>query len=818
MAITTESTSFTKDVQGRYLCNAISEVNAWKGGGGRPFDFIVVGGGTFGAAIAEHLWFRQKEALPPDRRSQPGAGLRTLVIEAGPFTVPEHVQNTGIQGFADPSQVSFLDENAKQPQPAVNEVWGVPWKSSIGFKGLAYAVGGRSVYWGGWAPRLLDAEMTTWPAATVQALNNRYFGEATRQIGVDDTNDFIFGELQNVMRKQLFDGLGTVDGAIPLAALPTSPLLEGGGDPVALLGLPNAGGLSPDDLRNLLKLEAPLAVQAKPPHAGFFPLNKFSTVPLLMKASRQAYAEFGTNDAFKDFMLLPNTHVLAVRTTKTSTGTWRVIGVDTSNGFMELAPAGVVVIALGTIESARLALVTFDGTGIPTFPLMGKNLMAHLRSNLVVKVPRQAIAGLSPAVKELQTAAFLVKGRAEKNGNLLGHFHLQISASGGASTVNADQELFQKVPDVDFFDALKNSTDTHVVVAIRGIGEIAAADFNNVEAHTSRVDLHTGTDEYGVRRALVKLEKTQREDDLMTVMNKAMIAVAKVFGAAQPPQPSPDGLGTTHHEAGPLWMGTDPAKSVTNPEGRFHFTENLYAAGPALFPSIGSPNPMLTGIALARRSGDLIINSEAFTPDAGFTALFDGQTRGDWRMSTIRNQPGRDNPGDFVVRRGAFEGQTGTDLGLLWLNRPAPARYVLRLQWMRTADTDNSGVYVAFPNPEGENYDNTAFVGVDFGFEVQIDERGDLPIHRTAAIYNFKAPDVAPTVRPPGEWNDYEITVDLPNITVALNGPAVTNFHFGGDPQSPRRGLRSTPQEPRFIGLQTHTGSVRFRNIQWRSL
>ena len=47
MAKLTERTSFTKDVEGRYLCNDVSEVNAWKSAGGRPFDMIVVGGGTF---------------------------------------------------------------------------------------------------------------------------------------------------------------------------------------------------------------------------------------------------------------------------------------------------------------------------------------------------------------------------------------------------------------------------------------------------------------------------------------------------------------------------------------------------------------------------------------------------------------------------------------------------------------------------------------------------------------------------------------------------------------------------------------------------
>jgi len=804
MPITTQSTSFTKDVQGRYLCNDASEL------AGRPFDFIVIGGGTFGAAIAEHLWFRQKQS---------GGGLRTLVLEGGPYVLGEHVQNAGIQGFGDAPGVSILNDAAPQPEPAKNEVWGVPWKSATPFTGLAYVVGGRSLYWGGWSPRLLDEEMATWPQDVVDDLHATYFGESTRQIGVDETNDFIFGDLHRALRRQLAAGLGGVGAAIPLDQLPASPLLKGAethDDLLRLLGLDDAGAATDDDLRNLLKLEAPLAVRAHPPHAGFFPLNKFSTVPLLMKAARTAFFDANGDDARKEFMIVPNTHVHRVRIAQTGPNAWRATGVETSNGFIPLAPNGSVVVALGTIESARLALNTFRGSGIPTFPRIGKNLLAHVRSNLAIRVPRAAIAGLAAAHGELQTSALFVKGRAAG----IGTFHLQITASGGSKTGGAEDELFKKIPDVDFFDALATADDQFVAVAIRGIGQMEAADFADVNAHPSRVDLDAArSDEYGVPRAFVTMQTTQKDGDLWNVMDAAMMQVANLVANGQPMQilqQNRDGLGTTHHETGTLWMHDDANLGVTAPDGRLHFTENLYAAGPCLFPSIGSPNPMLTGIALARRTGDRIMKPKPFAADAGFTALFDGQSMGDWRMSTIRNQPGRDDPGKFLIRRGAFEAQPGTDLGLLWLNRPAPARYVLRLQWMMTAPDDNSGVYVAFPSPDGENYDNTAYVGVNLGFEVQIDNLarpdGDV-VHRTGAIYNFKGATDGPLVLAPvGEWNAYEITVDLPDLTVALNGTVVNRFHFAGDPAFPRRG------QGEFIGLQTHTGRVLFRNIQWKAL
>ena len=67
-----------------------------------------------------------------------------------------------------------------------------------------------------------------------------------------------------------------------------------------------------------------------------------------------------------------------------------------------------------------------------------------------------------------------------------------------------------------------------------------------------------------------------------------------------------------------------------------------------------------------------------------------------------------------------------------------------------TATDDNSGVFVAFPAPEQQGYDNTADVGVHLGFEMQIDELGrpdGAPSHRTGAIYSLKGPTDCPADR-----------------------------------------------------------------------
>ena len=124
-AVEVQETTFSVDVLGRYICNTYDEaIN----NGGFPFDAIVIGAGMYGAYVAEKIY----------RRGQ--GNLRVLVLEAGSFLVSEHVQN-----------LSRIGLNAAGPvtaDPGVprERVWGLPWRSNVGFPGLAYCLGGRSLY------------------------------------------------------------------------------------------------------------------------------------------------------------------------------------------------------------------------------------------------------------------------------------------------------------------------------------------------------------------------------------------------------------------------------------------------------------------------------------------------------------------------------------------------------------------------------------------------------------------------------------------------------------------------------------------------
>src|SRR5262245_61604893 len=896
--LTSEFTSFTLDNMGRFLCNTLQEAldssAQTVAGRGRDFDVIIIGGGTFGAVMAEHLF------VADATRSR-----RILVLEAGPFVLPEHVQNMPYLGGAPDFRV--------------------PWVShpSLSYPGLLFAVGERSLTWDGWSPELLDVELTAYPATTRTALRppspaEGYFAQASRQIGVKETNDFIYGPLHTALRKQLHAGLKTAgnETGFTFADLLDHPAVrypDPGEPPIDAailrdwLDLPSTDTTPEAELREMFKLEAPLAVQSTT-LPGLFPTNKFSAVPALTRAARLASTEADgvgpVADARKRLMIVPNCHVQEL-ITETQVDNWvRVTGVRVwQNGAsvdIPLAPPrnggqSAVVIALGTVETTRVALTTFQQSlAGRAAQRMGTNLVAHLRSNLTIRVPKKAIeAHLPPmTIPSLQVAALLVKGKAP-NGRT---FHFQITAS-GLQKLGADSEaeLFKKIPTLEHLQDLLRATDDTVVITIRGIGDMTPRNPD------SFIDLPTLELDFERPKAVVHLGNAkaspqdfpgsaQTQNDRTTWNEMAAVSdkIALIFAGNEPfdilaganrtiPVPAGtraqrlatlaafkarrDDLGTTHHEAGTMRLGDNIADAVTNDFGRIHATTNCYIAGPALFPTVGSSNPMLTGVALARRIGDLLNGSVLPEPDpvvspqseAGFRPLFDGTaaTFKNWRLA------GPSGSGMLHVN-GEMASYGDGGLRLFFYATEMFGDFTMRLQF-RIFDiaNHNSGVFVRFPRPSLDLSDalkprtanefffepgNPAWKPVIFGVEVEIDDnaRGDSSKdfygirpepdgkfkNRTGAIYKIQAGDrvwhlnfnepAVQTYNPgpalaPGVWFEYEIVAQGDDYTVFL-----TNLQSGQRVRTTSFHNTDTDRgrAPGCVGIQVYPGST----VAWRHI
>src|SRR5262245_26093732 len=701
-----QDTTFSFDIPGRYTCNTLDEAidstnpNLPDQADARPFDYIVLGGGSFGGVLAARLFNLDQTHVH-----------RILVLEAGPLALQEHVQNLP-PDFSPPGKGGS------------GTVWGQPWVSDspMGFNqqfpGFAFCVGGRSVFWGGWSPYLIDSEVAepSWPAnvvedlmtAVIPATNPResYLDTAARQIGTDTENDFVFGPLHAAMSDRLFNGLKNRSGADVLTG--------------------NRGVL------NIKKdLEAPLAVSSSSSRPGMFALNKFSAVQLLFRALRIAQSEaeaaarpgtFEVQNSKKRLMLVDNAYV--TRLDRVGNRIARIFlkyqGADRQ---IDVPADGKIFLAPGTIESSRQPLLA-----VPEKALIGRNLMAHLRSNLTFRIPHNAFPGLNPdnepdpvkkqRLKELQISALFVKGIHRHADGSKGHYHVQITASGvGELGMNSEAELFKKIPNIDDLDQFQDLTDKWLVVTLRGIGEIVC-DKTSADPQ-NRVTLGP-PDGNGVPRAKVRLEtnwsdpndprvtdpndqRRTKDNDLWGAMDDASRELARMFAAGGPIQylsrPNDPGKGgwqkdppatdlcrdtlaTTHHESGTTWMGDSPQTSVTDEIGRIWETANLYVVGPAVLPTMGSPNPMLSGVALSRRTADKVItHASAIAAEPGFTPLFDGteKTFQRWKIA---------GPGAFALKDGLLIAQPGGDHSVFFYAAEVFVNYLLRLQFRLPGPVD----------------------------------------------------------------------------------------------------------------------------------
>lgn len=194
-----------------------------------------------------------------------------------------------------------------------------------------------------------------------------------------------------------------------------------------------------------------------------------------------------------------------------------------------------------------------------------------------------------------------------------------------------------------------------------------------------------------------------------------------------------------------------------------------------------------------------------------FTSVCAAQT-GDW----VKIWNGKDMSGWEHVGGGAFLLDNGMlkttgpkgQLGLFWYTREKLGNCVVRVVYKGELDNSNSGVYIRIPEKPTE-----AGMPIRLAHEVQIAGRNTGEIYALTKVDGATLP-----VKPAGQWNTLEITIDGPRTIVLLNGVKVTDYGEG-DAEAKQADMRSRRPDEGYIGLQNHNDEVLwFREVSIRRL
>jgi hypothetical protein len=186
--------------------------------------------------------------------------------------------------------------------------------------------------------------------------------------------------------------------------------------------------------------------------------------------------------------------------------------------------------------------------------------------------------------------------------------------------------------------------------------------------------------------------------------------------------------------------------------------------------------------------------------------LFNGRDLTGWEPI------GKQAAADWLVREGCLVCRGAHHSWLRWSREYGDFRLELEYQ---VSDGANSGVYVHVPADGNHHRDRSSLPPA--GFEIQIlDDHATRYAKLKDYQYSASLYDIAgakPRVsKSAGAWNTLEIQCVGAHVIVIHNGVRVVDARPDKFPLLTLRNTRG------YIGLQSHNGIVRFRNIRVESL
>ena len=220
--------------------------------------------------------------------------------------------------------------------------------------------------------------------------------------------------------------------------------------------------------------------------------------------------------------------------------------------------------------------------------------------------------------------------------------------------------------------------------------------------------------------------------------------------------------------------------------------------------------PENAGAATAEQKDNTLTPEEK---QAGWVLLFDGESLDEWMTDTAE-------PSQRPIEDGSINPYKSGDY--MVVHKQMWENYILALDF-KISPGCNSGIFVkTFSLDESPPGRSVAFNGI----EIAIDDTTEAGYHDTGAIYDLVKP-TRNAMKPAGEWNHTEITVNRNIISVNLNGEDVTRIDLAEFTEPHKRpdgtrhkfdvGYKDHPPKG-YIGLQDHGADLWFKNIKLKPL
>jgi len=271
-------------------------------------------------------------------------------------------------------------------------------------------------------------------------------------------------------------------------------------------------------------------------------------------------------------------------------GKKRTTGVEFLNlktGNQDSMEADIVVIASGTIESAKLLLASAtkdwsDGIGNDS-DHVGRHLVGHplmeatgIREGNPDKFATE-LGFTSIVSRHFDSPEYQPKGKMWFTPSIGSNSSIERGILSNMSRANIDKKMTSEIS-----------------ISIGGEMEM-------FESPTNRISLGNGKTKHGL--PTTKMDFEIQEINIKTRQEHAemFVKILKVAGCKEDNVETwvgdPDGA----HASGTCRMSNNDTDGVVNPNLRVHGTDNLYVCSNAVFPSIAAANPTLTVSALAVR-------------------------------------------------------------------------------------------------------------------------------------------------------------------------------------------------------------------------